>query len=76
MSVQRKKIEGMTIAQASRAWGVSITTVRKWLAQDRLRVVEYYNGLASGRSGKEPLLIMILDKERPEPVEPGTLSGR
>lgn len=76
MSVQRKKIEGMTIAQASRAWGVSITTVRKWLGQDRLRVVEYHNDLASGRSGKEPLLIMILDKERPEPVEPGTLSGR
>lgn len=52
-----------TITEAAAAWGVSVTTVRKWILQGRLHVQ---------RMGKRGWL--ILDEDRPAPCAPGSLS--
>lgn len=60
------RVEGMTIQQASKAWGVSVTQVRRWITEGRLNVVQYANGKDNGRGKNEPLLVLIQDKKRPE----------
>lgn len=56
-------LEGRTVADAARAWGVHPTTVREWVTAGRLNVVEYR--LADGGS-----LLLITDKKRPERLVP------
>lgn len=66
MPKRTKIVEGRTIAQFARRMGVGVTTVRDWIAEGRLDVIEYRNGEPYGRDGVEPLLILILDTDRPQ----------
>ena len=52
----------MSMQEAAESWGVSYSTVRKWLAQGRI---------FAKRGGRT---IIILSEERPERVHPGDLT--
>lgn len=57
---------GLTKAQFARKFGVDQKTVQEWIDQGRLDVVRYVSKEPFGRSGKEPLLILITNEDRPE----------
>lgn len=65
MAARVRKVEGRTISQFALHVGVGTTTVRRWVEEGRLDVVEYRNDHPFGRGGEEPLLILILDNTRP-----------
>lgn len=51
----------MSMQEAATAFGVSYTTIRKWVAQGRLETQQV------GRS------VVVLSTTAPEPIAPGTL---
>ena len=53
----------MTIQEAAILWGVSYTTVRKWIAQGRV---------AAEKHGRD---WAILQRDRPEKLQRGTLGA-
>lgn len=70
MPIRAVKVQGRTISQFAAHVGVGTKTVREWIDAGRLDVVEYINGVPFGRSGKEPLLILVMDESRPARLVP------
>lgn len=58
----------LTINEAAELWGVSRTTVRKWIAHGRVR----YERRGGGES--RAAAILIFQRDRPKRLAPGSLS--